>query len=148
MDNYIDGFFSGLGASLNIGIIDSEYTTPEGLTFNLPGQSDTNYNASIFYEDKGFSARITYRYRSEWLDETETGAVFGLDGGVYWAHQMRLDASIRYDLEELTGQKASIFVDFNNISDESDMRYTSAPWNVNQVESFGRAFTAGLRYAF
>ena len=24
------------------------------------------------------------------------------------------------------------------------MRYTSAPWNVNQVESFGRAFTAGL----
>ena len=25
------------------------------------------------------------------------------------------------------------------------MRYTSAPWNVNQVESFGRAFTAGLR---
>ena len=57
---------------------------------------------------------------------------------------MRLDASIRYDLEELTGQKASIFVDFNNISDESDMRYTAAPWNVNQVESFGRAFTAGL----
>ena len=66
----------------------------------------------------------------------------------YWAPQMRLDASIRYDLEELTGQKASIFVDFNNISDESDMRYTSAPWNVNQVESFGRAFTAGLRYSF
>ena len=148
LDNYIEGFFSGFGASFNLGIIDSEYTTPEGRKFALPGQSDTNYNASIFYEDRGFSARITYRYRSEWLDETETGAVFGLGGGVYWAPQMRLDASIRYDLEELTGQKASIFVDFNNISDESDMRYTSAPWNVNQVESFGRAFTAGLRYAF
>jgi len=148
LDNYIEGFFSGFGASFNLGIIDSEYTTPEGRKFALPGQSDTNYNASIFYEDRGFSARITYRYRSEWLDETETGAVFGLSGGVYWAPQMRLDASIRYDLEELTGQKASIFVDFNNISDESDMRYTSAPWNVNQVESFGRAFTAGLRYSF
>ena len=146
LDNYIEGFFSGFGASFNLGIIDSEYTTPEGRKFALPGQSDTNYNASIFYEDRGFSARITYRYRSEWLDETETGAVFGLSGGVYWAPQMRLDASIRYDLEELTGQKASIFVDFNNISDESDMRYTAAPWNVNQVESFGRAFTAGLRY--
>ena len=147
LDNYIDGFFSGFGASLNIGIIDSEYTTPEGKKFKLPGQSDTNYNASIFYEDHGLSARITYRYRSEWLDETETGAVFGLSG-VYWAPQMRLDASIRYDLEELTGQKASIFVDFNNISDESDHRYSGESWNTNQVESFGRAFTAGIRYAF
>ena len=142
------GFFSGFGASLNVAIIDSEYTTPEGKIFALPGQSDTNYNASIFYEDHGFSARLTYRYRSEWLDETETGAVFNLGGGVYWAAQNRLDASVRYDLEALTGQKASIFADFNNITDESDMRYTAQPWNVNQVESFGRSFLAGVRYSF
>lgn len=148
MDNYIDGFFSGFGASLNVALIESEYTTPEGKVFALPGQSDTNYNASVFYEDHGFSARLTYRYRSEWLDETETGAVFNLGGGVYWAAQNRLDASVRYDLEALTGQKASIFADFNNITDESDMRYTAQRWNVNQVESFGRSFLAGVRYAF
>ena len=148
MDNYIDGFFSGFGASLNVALIESEYTTPEGKVFALPGQSDTNYNASVFYEDHGFSARLTYRYRSEWLDETETGAVFNLGGGVYWAAQNRLDASVRYDLEALTGQKASIFADFNNITDESDMRYTAEAWNVNQVESFGRSFLAGVRYAF
>ena len=148
MDNYIDGFFSGFGASINVALIESEYTTPEGKSFALPGQSDTNYNASIFYEDHGFSARLTYRYRSEWLDETETGAVFNLGGGVYWAAQNRLDASVRYDLEALTGQKASIFADFNNITDESDMRYTAQRWNVNQVESFGRSFLAGVRYAF
>ena len=148
LDNYIDGFFSGFGASINLALIESEYTTPEGKVFALPGQSDTNYNASIFYEDHGFSARLTYRYRSEWLDETETGAVFNLGGGVYWAAQNRLDASVRYDLEALTGQKASIFADFNNITDESDMRYTAKRWNVNQVESFGRHFLAGVRYAF
>ena len=45
-------------------------------------------------------------------------------------------------------QKASIFADFNNITDESDMRYTAKRWNVNQVESFGRHFLAGVRYAF
>ena len=148
MDNYIDGFFSGFGASLNVALIESEYTTPEGKVFALPGQSDTNYNASIFYEDHGFSARLTYRYRSEWLDETETGAVFNLGGGVYWAAQNRLDASVRYDLEALTGQKASLFLDLNNITDESDMRYTSEPWNVNQVESFGKRFIGGIRYSF
>ena len=148
LDNYIDGFFSGFGASLNLALIESEYTTPEGQTFALPGQSDTNYNATIFYEDHGFTARLTYRYRSEWLDETETGAVFEKDGGVYWAPQNRLDASFRYDLEGLTGQKASLFLDLNNITDESDMRYTSEPWNVNQVESFGKRFIGGVRYSF
>ena len=71
-----------------------------------------------------------------------------MGGGVYWAAQNRLDASVRYDLEALTGQKASIFADFNNITDESDMRYTAQRWNVNQVESFGRSFLAGVRYAF
>ncbi len=148
LDNYIEGFFSGFGASLNVALIESEYTTPEGNIFALPGQSDTNYNASVFYEDHGFSARVTYRYRSEWLDETETGAVFNLGGGVYWAAQNRLDASLRFDLERLTGQKASLFADFNNITDESDMRYTAEAWNVNQVESFGKSFLAGVRYAF
>ena len=65
-----------------------------------------------------------------------------------WAAQNRLDASFRYDLEELTGQKASVFLDLNNITDESDMRYTAQEWNVNQVESFGKRFIAGVRYSF
>ena len=148
LDNYIEGFFSGFGIETNIAFIDSEYTTPEGLKFALPGQSDTNFSASLFYEDYGFSARVTYRYRDRWLDETETGAVFGLDSGVYWAHQMRLDAALRYDLEQLTGQKASIFLDLNNITDEVDVRYSGYEWNPNQVESYGRRFVAGIRYAF
>ena len=54
----------------------------------------------------------------------------------------------RQDLEGLTGQKASLFLDLNNITDESDMRYTSEPWNVNQVESFGKRFIGGVRYSF
>ncbi|MBL08141.1 MAG: hypothetical protein CML96_03660 [Rhodobiaceae bacterium] len=148
LDNYIEGFFSGFGIETNLALIDSEYTTPEGLKFNLPGQSDTNYSLSLFYEDYGFSARLTYRYRDRWLDETETGAVFGLDSGVYWAHQMRLDAALRYDLEELTGYQASIFLDVNNITDEADVRYSGHEWNPNQVEAYGRRMLGGIRFAF
>ena len=148
LDNYIEGFFSGFGIETNLALIDSEYTTPEGLKFNLPGQSDTNYSVSLFYEDYGFSARLTYRYRDRWLDETETGAVFGLDSGVYWAHQMRLDAALRYDLEELTGYQASLFLDVNNITDEADVRYSGYEWNPNQVEAYGRRMLGGIRFAF
>ena len=148
LDNYLDGFFSGFGVEGNLALIDSEYTAPSGFKFELPGQSDTNYNLSLFYENYGFSARVTYRYRSSWLDETETGNVFELGDGVYWAPQERVDLAFRYSLYELTGYQASIVVDVNNVTDETDVRYTGAKWNPNQSESFGRRFLVGVRFSF
>ncbi len=148
LDNYIEGFWSGFGLEANATFIDSEYTTPGGLKFELPGQSDKTYNVSIFYENYGLSARLSYRYRDAWLDETETGAVFGLAEGIYWDEQERVDLSIRYDLEPLIGQNVSLFLDMNNLTDESDVRYTGGRWNPNQVEAYGKRYLAGFRFSF
>ena len=101
LDNYIEGFWSGFGLEANITSIDSEYTAPSGIEFRLPGQSDLTYNLSLFYEDHGLSARLSYRYRDAWQDETETGAVFEFTQAIFWDEQSRLDLSIRYDLEPL-----------------------------------------------
>ena len=146
LDNYIEGFWSGFGFDANLTVIDSEYTTPEGVEFDLPGQSDTSYNVSLFYENYGLTARLSYRYRDEWLDETEAGQL-GTPVGILWDEQKRLDLSIRYDLENLTGYKASIFVDFNNLTDETDVRFTGRSWNPNQVEAYGRRYVAGVRFS-
>lgn len=146
LDNYIQGFWSGFGFDANLTVIDSEYTTPEGVEFDLPGQSDTSYNVSLFYENYGLTARLSYRYRDEWLDETEAGQL-GTPVGILWDEQKRLDLSIRYDLENLTGYKASIFVDFNNLTDETDVRFTGRSWNPNQVEAYGRRYVAGVRFS-
>ena len=148
LDNYIEGFFSGFGVEANLALIDSEYTAPSGFEFSLPGQSDTNYNFSLFYEDYGISARITYRYRDEWLDETETGNVFGLGSSVYWDEQERVDLAIRYNLEALTGYQASVFLNMNNLTDETDVRYSGSKWNPNQIESYGRRYLVGFRLNF
>ena len=148
LDNYIDRFLSGFGVEANLALIGSEYTAPSGFEFDLPGQSDTNYNLSLFYENYGFSARVTYRYRSPWLDETETGNVFELGEGVYWAEQKRVDLAFRYSLYELTGYQASIIVDVNNLTDETDVRYSGVRWNPNQIESFGRRVLVGVRVNF
>ncbi len=146
LDNYIEGFWSGFGLEANFTAIDSEYTTPAGLEFDLPGQSDTSYNVSVFYENYGLSARLSYRYRDAWLDETETASVFGLSEGIYWDEQSRLDFSLRYDLEPLIGQNVSIFLDMNNLTDETDVRYTGDDWNPNQVEAYGKRYLLGIRY--
>ena len=146
LDNYIEGFWSGFGLEANITFMDSEYTNTEGNKFELPGQSDTTYNLSVFYENHGLSARLSYRYRDAWLDETEAG-VLGTPTGIYWDEQERVDLSVRYDLEPLTGQNISLFLDMNNLTDETDVRYTGKTWNPNQVEAYGKRYLLGVRYS-
>jgi len=147
LDNYMEGFLSGFGIEANLTSASSEYTLPSGAKLQLPGQSDLTYNFSIFYEDHGLSARLSYRFRDAWLDETESAGVFGLAEGVYWDEQTRLDLSVRYDLEQFTGYKASLFLNMNNITDETDVRYTAKAWNPNQVESYGRRYLIGFRFS-
>jgi len=144
LDNYIEGFFSGFGVEANLTSIDSEFTASSGLKYRLPGQSDLTYNFSVFYEDHGLSARLSYRYRDNWLDETENDT----SEGIYWDEQSRLDFSVRYDLQELIDVNASIFLNMNNITDETDVRFTGHTWNPNQVESYGRRYLAGVRFNF
>ena len=147
LDNYIEGFWSGFGLEANITSIDSEYTAPSGLELRLPGQSDLTYNFSLFYEDHGLSARLSYRYRDAWQDETETGAVFEFTQAIFWDEQSRLDLSIRYDLEPLIGYKASVFLDMNNLTDENDSRYAAERWNPTQNEYYGRRYLTGIRFS-
>jgi TonB-dependent receptor len=147
LDNYIDGFLSGFGVEANLTSVSSEYTLPSGVTLQLPGQSDLTYNFSVFYEDHGLSARLSYRFRDAWLDETESAGVFGLAEGVYWDEQTRLDLSVRYSLEAFTGYNASLFLNMNNITDETDIRYTARAWNPNQVESYGKRYLVGVRFS-
>lgn len=147
LDNYLEGFWSGFGVEANATIVDSEYTTPAGLKFDLPGQSDLTYNISVFYEDHGLMARLSYRYRDQWQDETETGAVFGFTEAIYWDEQSRLDLSMRYDLEPLVGYQASLFLNVNNLSDENDSRFAGKRWKPTQNETYGRRYVAGIRFS-
>lgn len=147
LDNYVDGFWSGFGMEANLAAISSEYTTPDGLKFDLPGQSDLSYNVSLFYEDHGFMARLSYRYRDAFADETETGAVFGFTEAIYWDEQSRVDLAMRYDLEPLIGSKASLFLNVNNLTNESDRQYAGNLWKPVRIESYGSRYLAGIRFA-
>jgi TonB-dependent receptor len=147
LDNYIEGFWAGFGVEANLTAIDSEYTTPGGLKFNLPGQSDLSYNFSLFYEDHGLMARLSYRYRDAFSDENETGAVFGFTEAIYWDEQSRVDLAVRYDLEPLIGYGASLFLNVNNLTDEEDGQYAGKKWKPIRVEEYGRRYVAGIRFS-
>ena len=94
-DRFFEGVLSGFGYELNLASVDSSFTAPNGISYDLPGTSDFTYNASIFYEDYGLSARLAFRYRDGWLDSTESDVI---GSAYYWEEQERLELSLRYDL--------------------------------------------------
>jgi len=133
--------FDGFGASANLTLLDSEFETNSGNTFSLPGTSDMVWNASVFYEKFGLSARINYQYRDAWLSTTENDSL-----GEFWDAQERVDASLRYNLPWEFGQsRFTVFANGNNLTDETDVRYIETPATPNQVEGYGRRWLIGVR---
>ena len=133
----------GLGATANLTLLGSQFTAPSlgGRQFDLPGTSDTVFNASVFYENFGISARLNYQYRSDWLSTTENESL-----NEFWGATERVDASIRYSVPEFAnGLAITVFADANNITDERDLRYVNSPATPNQYEGFGARYMFGLR---
>lgn len=142
--------FDGFGVTGNATFIDSEFFAPtanggEGETLAIPGTSELIYNASVFYEKFGLSARLSYQYRDEWLTTTEAGPGEPL----FWGESERVDAKIQYELPiDLGGGKTVIFAEGNNLSDFKDERYVGSPQFADQIEGYGRFFMFGLSYDF
>ncbi|MBU3068645.1 TonB-dependent receptor [Aestuariicella sp. G3-2] len=134
----------GFGFSGNVSVLDSEFETLEGDKFSLPGTSDLVYNASMYYEWDGFSIRLNYQYRDDWMTATESAGM-----AEYWAPQERLDMSLRYALPyDLYGAEVSLYLNANNLTDAVDVRYTGSDDTPNQVERYGRRYMAGVRINF
>ncbi|WP_439135086.1 TonB-dependent receptor [Pseudomaricurvus sp.] len=139
-----DNPLGGFGFSGNVSALDSEFETLEGEKFSLPGTSDLVYNASMYYEWDGFSIRLNYQYRDDWMTATESAGM-----AEYWAPQERLDMSMRYALPfDLYGAEVSLYLNANNLTDAVDVRYTGSEETPNQVERYGRRYMAGVRVSF
>lgn len=136
--DYLDGPLGGLGFSLNATLLDSEFETIDGRQLGLPGTSDLIFNASLFYENYGLSARLNYQYRDEWISPIENPEEV-------WDEMVRLDATVMYQLPfDFSGASASVYANFNNLTNEVDVRL-AGNGTFNQRESFGRHYMIGVR---
>ena len=145
-ENWLPEPFDGLGFSGNLTLVDSEFTAPtlNNQTFSLPGTSETIYNASVFFEKFGISARVNYQYRDDWLSTTENDSLTE-----FWAETERVDASLRYTLPSTVyGTNVTLALNGNNLTDARDVRYINSRATPNQVEGFGRRWVASVRVDF
>lgn len=138
--DFLPDAIKGLGLQFNLALLDSEFKTPEGRIAALPGTSDQVINTSLFYENHGWSGRLTWQWRDKWLDDISPDAASDL----YWQDSARLDFSVRYQFDD----QWSVYFDANNLTDELGVRYEGTPDKPIEVEGYGRRYLVGVRASF
>jgi TonB-dependent receptor len=137
----LPGWARGFGVTGNVTLNDSETETPDGRTVQLPGSSDLIYNVALSYERYALSTRLSWQYRTKWIDSIGSGDVLG-DG--YWDEVGRLDFKAAYTFTD----NVQAYFEANNLLNEPGIRYEGERYRVSEYEMFGARFLAGLRLNF
>jgi iron complex outermembrane receptor protein len=110
----------------------------------LPGLSKRVANVTMYYENAGFAARVSGRYRSEFL-----GEIAGFGNG----RELRMieaetvvDAQVSYNFDEGQFEGLTLLLQANNITDEPFIRTENGL--LIERQRYGRTFMAGLSYKF
>ncbi len=149
--SFLPGAWSNLGVQLNYTYVDSEiqYVTSSGansLKTTLTGQSPHSWNATLFYEGKAFSGRISATNRDDYLiqvpgtEQGFTNDVHGQSGATF------VDASLRYKLSE----QLEVSLEALNLTNEPSLESwvgASSQLPLDYSET-GRQYLMGLRYKF
>lgn len=130
----------GFGFNGNATFVDSEITLDSGREVPLEGSSDETYNASVYWENYGFSFRVNYQYRTRWINTYGSSEEFDR----YWAALERLSLGARYQVND----NLEWFFDANNLTDQVGRRIRGDRSRVYEIEGFGPRYLTGVRFNF
>ncbi len=134
--------FDGTGVYANYTYADSSANLPFGIgRTELPGTSRDNFNFAVFCEKHGLNARLSYNYRSKYIQEFD---VSDSELNVFWDDREILDFSSSYQLTE----QLRLFLDVNNITDSRQRRFQGSASRVLELEEFGRYWITGVRFDY
>ncbi len=109
----------------------------DGTPLDFPGVSKLAYNASLYYEDSLFSARLSYNWRDRRLDT----AIGRNNSPEYTDAYGTIDASFDYNITP----KLTLFMDGENLGNEPLIQENSPIRRIN-YETDGKRMFFGLRY--
>ena len=105
---------------------------------DLPNTTPNTFNASLAYNDKRFSARLSGNFTDAYIDE-----LGGNDfEDRYYDTQFFLDFNTSYKVSA----GLSIYADINNITNQPLRYFQGVKERTQQMEYYGQRFTIGLKY--
>jgi iron complex outermembrane recepter protein len=135
----------GFGVLFNASSTGSNIHPPNTPASALPGLSETVINSTLYYEHGGFEARVSDRYRTNFLGET-TG--FGAARVLRFVKgESVVDAQIGYRFGEGPLQGLAIQLQGNNITDEPFGTFGNGDERqVLDYQRYGATYLVGLSY--
>ncbi len=136
-----------LGLLINYTHVESQidYINSSGVvvaTNDITGLSRESYNATVYYEDDRWSARVSAAYRSKYLTRVpgqETGT--DVDGT---NKTFNVDASLSYTLND----NFKLSIEGVNLTDEFQDQFNDSANRVSFYHHTGREILFGLRYTY
>ena len=144
---FLDGFWSDFGVQLNYTYVDSEiqYLSSSGAPSAkgpMVGLSKNAWNATVYYDNDRFSARVSAAYRDEYMNNVPGREGTDMEGT---AATTTVDASLAYNISE----NLSVSLEALNLTDEwSDLWMDSARNMPIAYTHTGRQYLLGFRYKF
>ena len=137
---------TGFGTVLTASLTDSNITpNPGNPSQPLPGLSEDVYNATLYYDRFGFSARVSARYRSDFL-----GEVSGFGNGrnlTMVEGETVVDAQLGYRFESGSLDGLSLTLQGFNLTDEPFQTfYNDDPRQIRDYQVYGRYYMIGASY--
>ncbi len=141
---WLDGF--GVIVS---GAFNSSEINPGGLgKIDVPGLSKEVINTTVYYEKHGFSARISNRYRGDFLGEVPD---YTNSLQYQWVHHESIyDAQIGYSFQNGPLKGLSINLSGSNLNNEPFWVYQNKghPENILRYEKYGSTYLFGVNYRY
>ncbi|MCM8556209.1 TonB-dependent receptor [Sphingomicrobium sediminis] len=139
---------SGFGVTGGVGYTKTEIVDGDNVG-SIPGYSEWVANGTVFFEQGGFNARASARYRSSFL-----GDFVGFGGSPtrrLALGETIVDAQIGYDFPENSALGGlSLYLQGQNLTDErfASIAVSEDPRTVVDYQIYGRRFLAGFTYKF
>jgi iron complex outermembrane recepter protein len=145
----------GFGAVLSYSYTDSGITIvdPPGNNINggnnlgeipLPGLSKSVWNATLYFERAGFSARVATRARSKYIGEVTN---FANDRSLKYVKGDQItDAQVGYEFGDGRLSGLSILLQMNNVTNEPYIAYAVSETRQQDYQEYGRQLLLGVNY--
>ncbi|MFC6102287.1 TonB-dependent receptor [Olivibacter domesticus] len=118
------------------GIADADGNPRNDIT--LPQTAPHMFNGSLSWENERFSARVSANYTAAYIDEIGEDAFFDF----YYDKQFFLDANASYKF----GKYYRIFVEANNLTNQSMRYYQGASNRPMQNEFYKPRYSLGIKF--
>ncbi len=140
----------GFGMNANYTYADSNIELPGGQQVEIPGYSKDTAAGDIYYENGGFRARVSGRYRSEFRSEIQL--FDGTLSGASAKDEFIVDAQIGYDFDEGPLEGFGINLEASNITDEPfrtiDDYNSAGDTFVSRHEQYGTTYNITVSKKF